>query len=141
MALFGRRRRGADTTSDIVVEVEEEVVIDLSDRSPRSGLLWKDLMTVSEVMDSGVDLSQPRNLRWVVYFDTKKVADKAATRGRRGGYVVDLAKPENGSPYRWRATFDREAVLELREIIAGDDFFQEMVGELGGHLDGLEVKV
>ena len=140
MALFGRRKRGEDSVADLVVEVEEEIVIDLTDRSPRSGLLWKDLMVVSEVIDSGADMAIPRNLRYVVYFETKKVADKAASRGRRSGYAVDLAKPENGSPYRWRATFDREAVLDLREVIAGDDFFKGLVEEVGGHFEGLEVK-
>ncbi|MCI0544978.1 MAG: hypothetical protein L0Z49_11125, partial [Actinobacteria bacterium] len=107
MAWFGRRNRGAATKdggtggAEVEVEVDEDIVVDLTERSPRSGLRWKDLLVVSEVIDSGADMTEPKRLRYLVYFDTKKVADKAASRGRRTGYEVLLAKPENGSSYRW----------------------------------------
>jgi hypothetical protein len=141
MAWLGRKRRGAETAAEVVVEVEEEIVIDLTDRSPRSGLLWRDLMVVSEVIDSGADMSEPKHLTYSMFFGTKKVADKAASRGRRSGYEVSLTRENGDSPYRWLATFERQEVLDLKAVIAADDFFKGLAEELGAHFEGLEVKV
>jgi hypothetical protein len=141
MAWFERKNRGTtETPVEEVVRVEDEIIIDLTDRSPRSGLLWKDLMVVSEIIDSGADLSKPWPLRYLVRFDTKKVADRAASRGRRAGYTVTLVRQEPGATHRWLATYEREVLLDLPVVIEADDFFKDLVGELGGQFDGIDAK-
>jgi hypothetical protein len=72
-----------------------------------------------------------------MYFDTKKVADKACTRGRRQGYRVRVEKAAEELPRRWEVSFEGETPLDLSALIAADDFFQAVAAELDGEFHGL----
>jgi hypothetical protein len=138
MALFGRKNRGGPPRAE---ENGEVVDIDLDDKSPRSGLLWRDLMLLTEIVDSGADLTQPREHGFVLYFDLKKAADKARVRARRGGYEATVSRCPDDATHRWQVMCERESVLDLTTLIAATDFFQSVADELGGGYGGLQAPV
>jgi hypothetical protein len=138
MALFGRKHRGGRPGPE---ENGEEILIDLDDKSPRSGLLWRDLMLLTEIVDSGADLSMPRRHGFVLLFDLKKVADKAVSRARRAGYEVSVSRRPEGSTHRWMVNCESESVLDLASLITATDFFQSIADELGGIYGGLEAPI
>jgi hypothetical protein len=141
MALFRSDRAASTEATDEVEDQEDEVVIDLTDRSPRSGLLWKDLVLLTRVIDSGVDMGRPLHHQYSVYFDSKKLAEAAGRLGREEGFQVTVGKSGPGSPHRWLVVYERYSVLDLLTVIAADDFFRGLVDELGGKFQGLEIVV
>ncbi len=128
MALFKRKRR-----SDSV---------DPDDRSPATGVKYKDLAVVAKLVDAGADMSQPRHVLHYLYFDDRDDAETAAAEARQSAFEVDVREPQPPSRPQWALVCERRGViLDAPTICDGRDFFESLASRCGGDYDGWEASV
>lgn len=124
--LFGRRH-------------DDDEPVDMNARSLQTGLRYKDLLLMGELMKRGADLNQPRHALYYLYFPSREVAETAAGDGRAGGYQCEVREPLPEYPDQWSVVCERpDAVLDIDGVRAADDLFQEIADRLGGDFDGWE---
>ena len=116
--------------------------VDLEARSPESGLKYKDIALLGEMMKQGADLNQPRHALYYLYFATPEAAEAAAGDGRGAGYSCEVRDPLPAYPGQWSVVCERpDAVLDIAGARAADDLFQGIADRLEGEFDGWEAAV
>jgi hypothetical protein len=116
--------------------------VDLEARSPESGLKYKDIALLGEMMKQGADLNQPRHARYYLYFGTREAAEAAAGDGRGAGYSCEVREPLPAYPGQWSVVCERpDAVLDIAGARAADDLFQGIADRLEGEFDGWEAAI
>ena len=74
--------------------------VDMNAISPESGLKYKDIALLGQMMQQGADLSKPRHALYYLYLGSPEAAEAAAVEGRGAGYscaVRDLSRSTRGS--------------------------------------------
>ena len=61
--------------------------------SPESGLKYKDIALLGQMMQQGADLSQPRHALYYLYLGSPEAAEAAAVDGRGAGYSCAVRDP------------------------------------------------
>jgi hypothetical protein len=126
MGLFRRKTR-------------HEEPIDLEAVSPESGLKYKDIALLGQMLQGGADLTQPRHALYYLYFGTREAADEAGARGTAAGYSADVREPLPDYPDQWCVVCERpDALLDIEGVKAADELFQGIADDLGGDFDGWE---
>jgi hypothetical protein len=117
----------------------DEEEIDLNARSERSGLRYKDIALMGEMVKGGADLNQPRHALYYLYLPSEAVAQQAAERAAAAGYRTDVREPLPQYPDQWCVVSERDdAVLDVPGVRTADDLFQGIADDLGGDFDGWE---
>ena len=88
--------------------------VDLEARSPESGLKYKDIALLGQMMQQGADLSQPRHALYYLYFTSPEAAEAAAVDGRGAGGVRLLSGRLVGYPPRRSARGTRRTDVTSR---------------------------
>ena len=70
---------------------EDDEPVDLEARSPVTGLKYKDIALLGEMMKVGADLTKPRHVLYYLYFGNREDAEAGAVDGRRPGTPARLA--------------------------------------------------
>ena len=121
---------------------EEEEPVDLEARSPVTGLKYKDIAVLGQMMKSGADLTKPRHVLYYLYFGGQEPAEAGAVDGRAAGYTCDVRDPLPAYPGQWCLVCEKpDAVLDIPTVREADDLFQEIADRLGGEFDGWEASV
>lgn len=129
MGLFRRRRDN------------DEAPVDMDAVSPVTGLKYKDIAVLGELMKHGADLTEPRHAIYYLYFPHREPADAAATSAREVLFDVEVRAPRPEVP-QWSVVCERhDVVLSPDVVIEADRFFQELADTLGGEYDGWEASV
>ena len=116
--------------------------VDMEARSPDTGLTYKDIALLGEMMKQGADLSQPRHALYYLYFGTREAAETAAVDGGGAGYSCEVRDPLPQYPGQWSVVCERpDAVLDIAGVRAADDLFQGIADRLEGEFDGWEAAV
>ena len=116
--------------------------VDLEARSPESGLKYKDIALLGQMMKQGADLTQPRHALYYLYFGTPEAAEAAAVDGRGAGYSCEVRDPLPAYPGQWSVVCERpDAMLDIAGVRQADDLFQEIADRLEGEFDGWEAAV
>lgn len=124
--LFGRKKK-------------EEEQVDPNARSPQLGMKYKDLALLGQLMQSGADLSKPREAIYYLYFQDRAAAQAGATEAMAAGYDCEVQDPLPDFPGQWPLICKRpDAVLEPPHVVAADNLFQGIADRLGGDFDGWE---
>jgi hypothetical protein len=127
MPLFRRRPKG------------QPPAIDPDARSPETGLKYKDLALLGQMLQGGADLLQPRHALYYLYLPSREAAEAAGERAAAAGYRVDVRSPLPQQPDQWGVVCERDdAVLDVEGVNAADDLFQGIADALGGDFDGWE---
>jgi hypothetical protein len=58
--------------------------VDLEARSPQTGLKYRDIQLLGQMMSQGADLNQPRHTLYYLYFDTREAAAAGAVEVFQG---------------------------------------------------------
>lgn len=61
---------------------KDDEPVDMDARSPETGLKYKDLALLGEMMKQGTDLTRPRHALYYLYFGARDAAEGAAVEGR-----------------------------------------------------------
>ena len=129
MPLFKRRNK-------------DEEPVDMEARSPETGLKWKDIALLGQMIKQGATLRLPRHALYYLYFDAREAAETGAVDGRAAGYTCDVRDPLPAHPGQWSLVCERpDAVLDVPGVKAADDLFQGIADRLGGQFDGWEAAV
>jgi hypothetical protein len=121
---------------------KDEEPVDMEARSPESGLKYKDIGLLGEMMKQGADLSQPRHALYYLYFGSKEAAETAAIDGGAAGYSCKVRDPLPAYPGQWSLVCERpDAVLDIPGVRQADDLFQGIADRLAGEFDGWEAAV
>jgi hypothetical protein len=121
---------------------EDDEPVDMEARSPETGLKYKDIALLGEMMKQGADLTKPRHALYYLYFGDPEKAASAAGAGRDAGYACEARDPLPAYPGQWAVICERpDAVLDIEGVRAADDLFQGIADQLGGEFDGWEAAV
>ena len=116
--------------------------VDMNARSPETGLKYKDIALLGQLMKQGADLSKPRHALYYSYFGSREAADDGATEARSAGYQCEVRDPMPQYPGQWSLVCERhDAVLDIEGVRAADDLFQGIADRLDGEFDGWEAAV
>jgi hypothetical protein len=121
---------------------KDDEPVDMNARSPQTGLKYKDIALLGQLMKQGADLSKPRHALYYSYFGTREAADDGAAAARSAGYQCEVRDPMPQDPGQWSLVCERhDAVLDIEGVRAADDLFQGIADRLGGEFDGWEAAV
>lgn len=116
--------------------------VDLEARSPETGLKYKDIALLGQMMKQGADLTRPRHALYYLYFGTPEAAEAAAVDGRGAGYSCEVRDPLPAYPGQWSVVCERpDAMLDIAGVRGADDLFQGIADRLEGEFDGWEAAV
>ena len=120
----------------------EDEPVDLDARSPETGLKYKDIALMGQMVQQGADLTQPRHALYYLYFGEKDAAEAGATEGRAAGYSCEVREPLPEYPGQWSLVCERDdALLDIEGVKRADDLFQGIADRLQGDFDGWEAAV
>lgn len=128
MGLFNRKGKSKD---DERVDPEE--------RSPVTGLKYKDLQLLGAIKDQGADLFAPRHVLHYSYFPSEQKATAAAETCIAQGWGASVREPLPDFPDQWAVIAEQpRAVLTLDFVRNSTDFFEHLAELHGGEHDGWE---
>ena len=117
-------------------------VVDPEARSPKTGIKYKDLEVVSQLVKLGADLTQPRHVLYYLYFPGAEPASNAADDARSHSFEVAVKDPLPQYPGHWSLTCERRGVVLDTDTIRGHrDYFDDLAATFGGEYDGWEASV
>ena len=121
---------------------KDDEPVDLEARSPETGLKYKDIALLGQMLQQGADLNQRRHALYYLYFGTPEAAQAAAVDGRGAGYSCEVREPLPAYPGQWSVVCERpDALLDIPGVRAADDLFQGIADRLEGEFDGWEAAV
>jgi hypothetical protein len=111
-------------------------------RSPDSGVKYKDLKVVEQLVTSGAVLTEPRHVLYYLYFSRHTSASAAADAALSRSFEVRISDPTPKSPGQWSLVCDRRSVvLDHVTLRQNSDFFETLAATYDGEYDGWEASV
>jgi hypothetical protein len=121
---------------------KDDEPVDMNARSPQTGLKYKDIAVLGQLMQQGADLTKPRHALYYLYFDSLDVASSAAADGRAAGYTCEVREPLPNYPDQWSMVCERpDALFDIDGVRSADDLFQGIADRHAGEFDGWEAAV
>jgi hypothetical protein len=118
---------------------KDDEPVDMNAVSEKTGLKYKDLALLGQLLQQGADLNQPRHALYYLYFASREVAESGAADGRAAGYTCEVREPLPINPDQWSLVCERpDALLNIEGVNAADALFQGIADRLGGEFDGWE---
>jgi hypothetical protein len=141
-----RPRPGAGTSeADVRLfkrKPRDDEPVDMNARSPETGLKYKDLALLGQMLKAGADLTKPRHALYYLYFGSPDVASSGADEARAAGYDCAVGEPLPEYPGQWSLICQRnDVVLDIDGVRSADDLFQGIADRLQGEFDGWEAAV
>ena len=116
--------------------------VDLDQRSPQTGLKYKDLLVLEQLVKAGADVHAPRHVLYYLYFTDVETAVAAASEATGRGFDTDVREPVPEAPDRWALICERhDYVLDLDTVRMNTDEFEELAARHGGDYDGWEASL
>lgn len=131
MGLFRRKKDDGDDRP-----------VDLDERSPQTGVRYKDLLVMNELREAGADLTQPRQARWFLHFPTEAAAIEASDIAHQIRFTAEVMVPTPTDDGRWSLVLEADdVVVDFEAMKDADDFLTSLTADLGGEYDGWEAAV
>ncbi len=128
MGLF-RRKRSEDP-------------VDPEDRSPATGLRYKDLAVLGQLVKAGAQLEQPRHARYFLYFRSRADAERAGQDVLDHEFEVEVRDPLPNYPGLYALVCERHGiVLDTDTVRDNSDYFASLADRFQGEYDGWEASV
>jgi len=120
----------------------KEEPVDMNARSPETGLKYKDIALLGQMLQAGADLTKPRHALYYLYFDGAEKAEAGAVVAREAGYTCEVRDPMPIQPGQWSLVCERpDALLNIEGVNNADDLFQGIADAGSGDFDGWEAAV
>ena len=130
MGMFKRKAKTPD----------DDELVNPENRSPVTGLKYKDLQLLGAIKDSGAKLDAPRHVLHYLYFPSEAAAQKASEACQGQGWEAAVREPLPDFPGQWSVLAEQaSAVLTLEFVRGNTDFFEEVAALYDGEHDGWEV--
>ena len=121
---------------------KDDEPVDMEARSPQTGLKYKDIALLGQMMKQGADLNLPRHALYYLYFGSREAAEAGAPEARAVGYSCEVRDPLPEYPGQWLLLCERhDAVLDIAGVRQADDLFQGIADRHQGVFDGWEAAV
>jgi hypothetical protein len=121
---------------------KDDEPVDMNARSPGTGLKYKDLALLGQMLKAGADLTKPRHALYYLYFGSPDVANSGAQEARAAGYACNVGDPLPEYPGQWSLICERhDVVLDIDGVRSADDLFQGIADRHEGDFDGWEAAV
>jgi hypothetical protein len=118
---------------------DDDEPVDMEARSPDTGLKYKDIALLGELMKQGADLTKPRHALYYLYFGSRETAEAGAEVARGAGYTCSVRDPLPAYPGQWALVCERpDAILDIDGVRSADDLFQGIADGAGAEFDGWE---
>jgi len=118
---------------------KDDEPVDLEARSPETGLKYKDIALLGQMLEGGADLSVPRHALYYLYFGSAEVAAAGAEIATAAGYSCEVRDPLPAYPDQWALVCERhDAVVDIEGVRHADDLFQDIADRYEGEFDGWE---
>jgi Regulator of ribonuclease activity B len=121
---FFRRKEGPD--------------VDPNERSPQLGLRFKDLAVLGALMDSGADITQPREVIFYSYAPSREIAQAMASEASANGFRSEVREPLPEFPGQWALVCQTQTVLTPAFVRDTVDYFEELATRHSAEYDGWE---
>lgn len=116
--------------------------VDLNDRSPETGLKYKDLLVLEQLVHAGADMTAPRHVLYYLYFPTEGAATEAAAEAAAAGFQTDVRTPLPERSDEWALVCElHDHVLGLDDVRQNTDRFEDLAARHAGEYDGWEASV
>ena len=116
--------------------------VDLEERAPQTGIKYKDILVLDQLVKAGADLTAPRHVVYYLYFPDREAATAAATEAGELGFDIDLREPIPAYPDNWALVCERhDYTLDLDLVRLNTDAFEALAARHGGDYDGWEASV
>lgn len=116
--------------------------VDLDDRSAETGLKYKDLLVLEQLVRAGADVKAPRHVVYYLYFPDEQNVRKAADEAAELGFETTVREPLPETPDLWSLICERHNyVLDLEAVRVNTDLFEDLANRLAGDYDGWEASV
>ena len=116
--------------------------VDLDERSPETGLKYKDLLVLEQLVKAGADVNAPRHVIYYLYFAGQEHAEAAATEAEAAEFSTDVRAPQPDITPDWALVCERhDYVLTLDAVRDNTDLFEAIAARHGGDYDGWEASV
>jgi regulator of RNase E activity RraB len=113
--------------------------IDPDERAPQTGVKFKDLLILGQLIEAGAQLTEPRHVLHYLYFPSDAVAATAAAEARTYGFEVTVKEPLPEYPGQWLVLCERhDAVLDPDFVRTTGDLFDALAERHLGEYDGWE---
>jgi hypothetical protein len=120
----------------------DEAAFDPDERSPETGLKYKDLLVLGQLMQAGAKITEPRHAVYYLYFGSPDAADAVARAARERSFTAEVREPLPQYPGQWSVVCDKHGVvLDPATVCDHDDFFESLALAHGGEFDGWEASV
>lgn len=126
MALF-RKHKGKEVLPD--------------ERSPDSGVKYKDLMVMNQLEEHGADLSEPREVVFYSYAPTLEVAQAMGAKAAAQGFDIEIREPLPEDPNLFAVICAVQAVLDPIFVRGAVEFFEGLATRHDAEYDGWEAEV
>ena len=120
----------------------KEEPVDPNARSPETGLKYKDIALLGQMVQAGADLTKTRHALYYLYFRDVEKAGAGAVVAREAGYTCEVRDPMPIQPDQWSLVCERpDALLDIEGVKTADDLFQGIADAQGGDFDGWEAAI
>jgi hypothetical protein len=111
------------------------------DRSPHSGVKYRDLLVMNQLTEHGADLAEPREVIFWLYAPTPEVAKAMASEATGEGFDTEIREPLPADPELWAVVCSVHAVLDPIFVRGVVEFFEGVAERHGAEYDGWEAEV
>jgi hypothetical protein len=119
-----------------------EEPVNLEDRAPQTGVKYKDMLVLMQLLQLGANLVEPRHVLYHLYFNDCATAEAAASAAIESKFTSSVSDPIPEDPERWKVVCERGSYVLSMEIVRDNtDYFEELTARLGGVYDGWEASV
>ena len=114
--------------------------VDLEERGPDTGVKYKDMLVLEQLVHAGADLTAPRHVLYYLYFKSHEAADAAGREADAQGF--DVAVHQLDGATEWTLKCERhDYTLSLDIVRDNTDYFEELAAGHSGDYDGWEASV
>jgi hypothetical protein len=115
--------------------------VEPDERSPKSGVKYKDLVVMNQLVEHGADLAEPREVTYYSYAPTPEVARSMASEAARQGFDTEVREPLPDDPELWAVVCTVHAVLDPIFVRGVVEFFEGLAARHQAEYDGWEAEV
>src|ERR1700722_16994901 len=90
---------------------------DLEDRAPQTGVKYKDMLVLKQLLELGANLAAPRHVLYYLYFNDRATADDAASAATASAFAARVREPVPADTQKWVVVCERKSYVLSMDIV------------------------
>ena len=109
----------------------------IEDRAPQTGVKYKDMLVLDQLLQAGANLRAPRHVMYYLYFNDRAKAEAAAGEATRSQFTATVSEQTAEQPESWQVVCERKSYVLSMDIVRDNtDYFEQLAARFGGDYDG-----